>query len=71
VMDETARANLVGNIVGHLGGAQERIQYRQVALFYKADREYGTRVAEGLKLDLSKVEQLAGMTQDERVEATG
>ena len=70
VMDDTAREHLVGNIVGHLGGAQERIQYRQAALFLKADKEYGTRVAEGLKLDTKKVEQFAGMTQEERVRQT-
>ncbi|MBN2465302.1 catalase [candidate division WOR-3 bacterium] len=70
VMDDEARAHLVGNIVSHLGGAQERIQYRQAALFHKADKEYGTRIAAGLKLDQKKVERLAAMTQEERVEAT-
>jgi len=70
VMDDTAREHLVGNIVAHLGGAQKRIQLRQAALFFKADKEYGTRVADGLKLDVKEVERLAGMTQEERVEAT-
>ena len=46
------------------------IQYRQVALFYKADEEYGTRVANGLGLDVSKVKYLSAMNQEERVEAT-
>jgi catalase len=70
VMDDTAREHLVGNIVAHLGGAQKRIQLRQSALFFKADKEYGTRVAGGLKLDVKEVERLAGMTQEERVGAT-
>jgi catalase len=43
---------------------------RQTALFFKADKEYGTRVASGLKLDQKEVERLAGMTQEERVRAT-
>ncbi|MEK7197452.1 MAG: catalase-related domain-containing protein, partial [Nitrospirota bacterium] len=59
-----------GNIVGHLGGAQKRIQLRQAALFYKADSDYGRRVAEGLKLDLKEVERLARMSQEERAKAT-
>ena len=70
VMDDTAREHLVGNIVAHLGGAQKRIQLRQSALFFKADKEYGTRVANGLKLEVTEVERLAGMTQDDRVKAT-
>ena len=70
VMDDTAREHLVGNIVAHLGGAQKRIQLRQSALFFKAEKEYGTRVAGGLKLDVKEIERLAGMTQEERVKAT-
>lgn len=70
VMTETDREHLVGNIVAHLGKAQERIQLRQTALFFKADADYGARVAKGLKLDLKGVKRLAAMTQAERVEAT-
>ena len=69
-MTEKDRTDLVGNIVSHLGGAQKRLQLRQAALFLKADREYGRRVAEGLGLELAAVEKLAGMTQEERVLAT-
>ena len=70
VMDDTAREHLVGNIVAHLGGAQKRIQLRQCALFYKADVDYGTRVAKGLGLDVKDVEKLAAMSQEDRAEAT-
>jgi len=70
VMTDEARANLVGNIVDHLGSAQKRIQMRQTALFYKADKAYGTRVAQGLNLDVAEVERLANMTQEERAQAT-
>ena len=54
VMTDEDRAHLVSNIVGHLSAAQEAIQRRQVALFYKADREYGSRVAHGLGLDVTE-----------------
>ena len=70
VMDDEAREHLVGNIVSHLKNAQMRIQLRQTALFYKVTPDYGTRVAEGLGLDVKKVEELAGMSQEERVKAT-
>jgi len=70
VMTDEDRAHLIGNIVGHLGGAQKRLQLRQTALFYKADADYGTRVAEGLGLDVDEVKRLAAMPQEERVRAT-
>ena len=70
VMSDYDRTNLVKNIVGHIKNAQERIQYRQTAIFYKAAKEYGTRVAEGLGLDINRVIELANMSQEERVKAT-
>ena len=70
VMTDEDREHLVGNIVSHLCGAQKRIQLRQTALFYKADPDYGKRVAEGLGLDVKEVERLAAMSQEERVKAT-
>ncbi len=70
VMTDEDRDHLIGNIVAHLGGAQKRIQLRQSAIFWKADAEYGRRVAEGLGLNASEVEKLAGMTAEERAAAT-
>jgi catalase len=71
VMKKRDRDNLISNIVGHLGGAQKRIQMRQSAVFYKADEDYGSRVAEGLKLNVKEVKKLAGMSHEERAGATG
>jgi catalase len=70
VMTDQDRDHLIGNIVSHLGNAEKRIQLRQTAIFYKADEEYGSRVAEGLKLDVSQIKRLAAMSQEERVKAT-
>jgi catalase len=70
VMTDQDRENLISNIVSHLGGAQERLQLRQAAIFFKADEDYGRRVAEGLGLDVKKVEESANMSQDDRVKAT-
>ena len=70
VMTDADREHLVANIVGHLKGAQKRLQLRQTALFYKADAEYGERVARGLGLDVNAVKKLAAMSQEDRVKAT-
>ena len=70
VMTDTDREHLVANIVGHLKGAQKRIQLRQTALFTKADAEYGWRVAKGLGLDGDEVKRLAALSQEDLVKAT-
>ena len=69
-MTDEARDHLIGNIVSHLSGAQKRIQLRQTALFYKADKDYGRRVAEGLGLSIDNVEKLAALSPEERAKAT-
>lgn len=51
-MTEEEKTRLVGNIVAHLGNANREIQARQAGLFYKADPDYGTRVARGLGITL-------------------
>jgi len=70
VMSDMDRHHLIGNISSHLCGTKKNIQYRQTALFYKADEEYGRRVAEDLGLDLAEVEKLAAMDNEERAKAT-
>ncbi len=70
VMTDEDRDHLVGNIVDHLQDACKRIQKRQTALFYKANKEWGTRVAEGLGLHVPDIERLAAMSQEQREEAT-
>jgi catalase len=70
VMTDEDRDHLIGNIVAHLGGAQKRIQLRQTAVFYKVDPEYGSRVAEGLGLEVDEVKRLAEMSQEERAKTT-
>jgi len=70
VMTDEDRDHLIGNITSHLVNAQRRIQLRQAAVFYKADPEYGGRVAEGLGLEVGEVERLAGMSPEDRAAAT-
>jgi len=52
VMTDQDRDNLIGNIVSHLCNAKKEIQIRQTKIFYKADPEYGQRVAEGLNINI-------------------
>ncbi|MBU4330631.1 MAG: catalase [Acidobacteria bacterium] len=70
VMTEKDREHLVSNITTHLRDAIKRIQLRQAAIFFKADPDYGTRVARDLKLDVKEVKRLAKMTQEDRAKAT-
>ena len=70
VMTDDDRDHLIGNIVSHLSGAKKRIQLRQTALFYKADPDYGRRVAERLGLNIKSIEELAPMSQKDRVKMT-
>ena len=51
-MTDMDREHLIGNIVSHLHNANKEIQLRQSRIFYKADPEYGQRVAEGLGISL-------------------
>lgn len=70
VLSEEDRDHLIANICNHIKEAKQHLQYRQCAIFCKCEPEYGRRVAEGLGLNLGRVEQLAGMSQEERVRAT-
>ncbi len=49
-LSEVDQAHLVDNIVDSLSKADRPIQQRKVENLFKADPEYGKRVAEGLKL---------------------
>ena len=70
VMNDYDRDHLVSNITGHLCNAIERIQLRQCAVFYRAEPEYGTRVAQGLGLEVNAVKRLAEMPREDRAKAT-
>jgi catalase len=53
LLSEEERARLVQTIVGAMKPVEsDEIKLRQIAHFYKADPEYGIRVAEGLGLSI-------------------
>ncbi|MCP3966743.1 MAG: catalase [Lentisphaerae bacterium] len=70
VMNEPRREALISNIVGHLQNAMGRLQLRATVMFYKADKEYGKRVAGGLGLNLKRIEELAALPQEDLVKET-
>lgn len=70
VMTDTDREHLIYNITSHLCKAQKRLQMRQTSIFYRANRDYGKRVADVLNLDIREVEKIASMSNEERAKAT-
>ncbi|TYR78893.1 catalase [Priestia megaterium] len=55
LLSEEERTRLVQNIVDSMKPVEkEEIKLRQIQHFYKADPEYGTRIAQGLGLSVSK-----------------
>ncbi len=57
---EEQRAHLIANLTGDLSRVHSQdVVYTMTSYFYKADKEYGTRLAESLKLEMSKVKTLA------------
>ncbi|KAL9641439.1 hypothetical protein ABK040_013366 [Willaertia magna] len=51
VMSEYDRTRLIDNIVSHMKNARKDIQLRALQNFFKADKDYGRRIAEGLGLN--------------------
>ena len=70
LMTEDKRALLIKNTVADIMPVTDNIKYRHAAHCYLADIEYGTRIAEGLKLDMVRVKELAAMSETERLTAT-
>lgn len=69
-LDEEGKAHFIYNVCEHIKKAKVPIQYRQIALFYKADEQMGTLLAECLGLSVEKVMWLASLPQEERVAST-
>ncbi|MEX0778467.1 MAG: catalase [Balneolales bacterium] len=56
LMTDDQKTRLVNNIVGHLGGVtKDEIKVRQICHFFRADVDFGTRIAKGLGINLEEV----------------
>ena len=57
---ETDKANLISNLAGDLGQVKNsKVRDTMISYYYKADADYGTRLAKALHADVKHIEQLA------------
>ena len=70
LMTEDKRKLLIQNTVADMKPVTYNIKYRHAAHCYLADKEYGTRLAEAMHLDLVWVEHLASLSEEERLKIT-
>lgn len=70
LMNQEQKDALISNTAEDIAPVTDNIKYRHAAHCYLADKEYGTNIAEALKLDISKVKALAKMSREERLFAT-
>ncbi len=61
LFDEAHRQRLAKRIAAGLGQARKEVQLRQLSHFYKADPDYGRRVAEALGMSHEEVEAELGV----------
>ncbi len=66
LMTEEKRELLIENTVADIMPVTVNIKYRHAAHCYLADKEYGTRLASALGLDVDEVVRLAGLPMKER-----
>lgn len=55
LMNQDQKNQLINNIVGAMKSVPKNIQIRQIGHFYKADPDYGKRVADGLGISIDEV----------------
>ncbi|MEL7608901.1 MAG: catalase [Bacillota bacterium] len=70
LITEDKKALLIENTARNMTGVTDNVRLRHAAHCYLADKDYGTRLAKALGVDLGEVVRLAGMTHDERMKAT-
>ncbi|MEO1298635.1 MAG: catalase [Cyanobacteria bacterium J06636_16] len=59
-LNATEKAHLVSNLAGDLGAVTDAgIRTEMTSFFYKADADYGTKLAQAVKVDLNTVKQRA------------
>lgn len=70
LMEENKKQVLVENTARNIEPVTENVKYRHAAQCFKADLEYGERIAKAIGLDLDKVMQLAKLNHAELAKAT-
>jgi catalase len=54
-MNADQKSQLIGNLTSALKTVPRFIQLRQVGHFYRADPDYGSRVANGLEISINEI----------------
>jgi len=70
LMTPDKRDLLISNTAANIAPVTSNVKYRHAAHCYLADEEYGRRIAEALGLSLSRVQELAAMSREDRLDAT-
>lgn len=70
LMEEDKKQVLVENTARNIEPVTENVKYRHAAQCYKADEQYGIRIAKAIGLDADKVMQLAKLNHAELAKAT-
>ena len=70
LMSRDKRTLLIANTAEDMMPVTLNIKYRHAAHCYLADEEYGTLLADAMKLDMSEVKRLAALSEKERLEET-
>lgn len=70
LMEEDKKEALIDNTARNIGSVTKKVQLRHTAHCYLADKDYGTRLAKALDLDLAEVERLSLLSHEERMKAT-
>lgn len=70
LMEKHQKQVLIENTVRNMDGVTDNIKYRHCAHCYLADKDYGTRLAAGLGIDLSEAIRLSELSHDERMKET-
>lgn len=70
LLEEDKKQVLVENTANNIAPVTENVKYRHAAQCFKADVNYGKRIATAMGIDISKVEQLATLDHKALAEAT-
>ena len=70
MLKEDKKQLLIENTARNIAPVTENIKYRHAVHCYKADKDYGFRIADALSLDRAKVEELAKLSESDLQKAT-
>lgn len=70
LMTEQCKAVLIKNTANNIAPVTMNVKLRHTVHCYKADKDYGTRLAKALNIDIKEVEKLAKLSNQEIFKAT-